>query len=373
MNRWLRCIVLVALLCVSAQNTPRYALSRVAGGFSEISDIVQVPDGSGRLFVVQVSGLIRIIDGKAVLSKPFLDVNKKLRMSVGGQGLLGLVFHPDYAKNGFFYINYVNVDGWPVLVRYQVSSNDPNVANPFTERILLTVAHPGGWNFGGQLAFGPDGYLYYSTGDDFTGKTINNAQNMQSFQGAIIRLDVNKGLRYEVPADNPSFGPYSRPELWAKGLRNPWRFSFDKQTGDLYITDTGDKTEEEINFQPAGSKGGQNYGWDFFEGTMVRHEVDRTGLTFPIVRYDHSKGDCSVTGGYVYRGRALPELAGYYLFGDYCSGRIWTTHRTADGAWITELLLNTGLAISTFAQDSEGELYIADYTGGVVYKLVAAN
>jgi glucose/arabinose dehydrogenase len=285
--------------------------------------------------------------------------------------MLGMVFHPDYATNGLFFVDYTQTDGNPALVRFHVAADNPNLADPDSATTVFMIPHPTGFHFGGQLAFGPDGYLYWSMGDGATRRSP--APKLDSYLGSILRLDVTGADPYQVPADNPFVGQENAlPELWAKGLRNPWRFTFDRATGDLYIADVGEAAMEEIDFQVAGDPGGENYGWNAYEGTNIFNNGSKDGLTFPVVEYSHDGGNCSITGGYVYRGTVLPDLVGKYMFGDYCSGWLWTTYRKDDGTWFTAQLLKTRLSLTTFGEDNAGEIYVGDGQGGV-YKLVATN
>ncbi len=353
---------------------PAITLQPVATGLANPVTIAHAGDGSGRLFIVLQGGRIVIFTGSQVLATPFLDITS-LVLSGGERGLLGLAFHPSYAVNGFFYVYYTRqTDGAIVIARYQVSA-DPSVANPGSALVLLTVPHPGASNHnGGQLVFGPDGYLYAGLGDGGTGGA--NSQNLGTLLGKLIRLDVDAGAPY-IPPTNPFVGvPGARGEIWALGLRNPWRFSFDRATGDLLIADVGQSSREEVDFQPAGSPGGQNYCWRRMEGTLLFDPATpcTTGVpTPPILEYDHSAGDCSIIGGSRYRGAQVPGLQGYYLYGDLCTGRIWAAAPGAGGIWTATQLLDTPHTISTFGEDQAGELYVAHLaaTAGVVYRIVA--
>lgn len=343
--------------------------------FSRPTNIASARDGSGRLFVNLQSGQIVIFDGARVLSAPFLDI-ASLVSCCGERGLLGTAFHPRYQENGLFYIYYTDRAGNIVVARYRVSS-DPNAADPQSATVLLRIPHPSFANHnGGELQFGPDGYLYIGVGDGGgAGDPGNNAQSTGTLLGKMLRIDVDRGFPYAIPADNPFAASGSaRPEIWAYGLRNPWRFSFDGPIGDLYIGDVGQNTIEEIDFQPAGAPGGDNYGWRLMEGSRCYNPssgCNTAGLKMPILEYDHSLG-CSVTGGHVYRGRRFPSLAGLYIYGDYCSGRIWGGWRDG-GGWKSLQLLDSPYAISTFGEDEAGELYLAHYaTGGAIYRIVDA-
>ncbi len=344
----------------------RLQLVEVASGLERPLLVTQAGDGSGRLFIVEQGGRISIHRTGAAPGI-FLDVSALVSRRGNEQGLLGLAFHPDYARNGQFYINYTDTRGNTVVARYAVSS-DADVADPNSAQILLQVQQPYPNHNGGHLAFGPDGYLYIGLGDGGSaGDPQNFAQNSQSLLGKLLRIDVDGAAPYAIPPDNPFIQDATyAPEIWALGLRNPWRFSFDRATGDLYIADVGQNAYEEVNFQPADSPGGQNYGWKFMEGQHAYGGVTPPeGLTLPFAEYGHNRG-CSVTGGYVYRGEALPDLQGVYLFGDYCSGIIWASYRDGGGAWQTGEFMRVNHVISSFGEDEAGELYLVDHGGRVM-------
>lgn len=344
------------------------SLTQVATGFSSPVAITNAGDGSGRLFVVEQGGVIKILRNGVVEPQPFLDISS-LITSGGEQGLLGLAFPPSYAVRQSFYVNYINRTGIgnTVIARFAAGS-DPNRADPASRQELLTIAQPFANHNGGQLAFGPDGLLYIGSGDGGSaGDPLNNGQNTVSLLGKILRLDVLSGPAPANPAGNP-FGN----EVWAYGLRNPWRFSFDRQSGDLYVADVGQGQREEINFQSAGSGAGANYGWNIMEGSLcflAPGLCSSAGLTLPVAEYDHTLGNCSVTGGYVYRG-SVPALRGTYLYGDFCSGMIWGLRHNGT-VWTSLMLLDSPLLISTFGEDEAGELYVADYGTGAIYRISA--
>lgn len=351
---------------------PEIALALHMAGFNQPLNIAHAGDGSGRLFVVERGGRIRIIKDGAVLPAPFLDVSAKVRTAGGEQGLLGLAFSPDYASNGHFYVNYTDLQGTSVIARYSVSSN-PDAADASSETVLLTLEQPYANHNGGHIAFGPnDGYLYIGFGDGGSANDpLGSGQNTDTLLGKILRIDVESGVQpYAIPATNPYAQTAGyRAEIWALGLRNPWRFAFDGATGDLYIADVGQALWEEVNFQPASSPGGENYGWSIMEGAHCFQSVtcDTAGLTLPVAEYDHSLG-CSITGGVVYRGAAYPALRGTYLYADYCSGRIWSLKR--DGvAWEASLLLDTPYRITAFGEDEDGNVYLTHYTSGEIYRI----
>jgi len=331
--------------------------------------------GDSRLFIVQQSGTIVICDGTRVFPTPFLDI-RGLVLSGGERGLLGLAFHPRYAENGFFYVNYTETSGpgTTVIARYQVSAADPNRANPQSARVLLRVNQPFINHNGGQLQFGPDGYLYIGLGDGGSGGDPGNrAQNPAELLGKMLRIDVDSADPYGIPLSNPFRGRFGyRGEIWALGMRNPWRFSFDRVTGDLWIADVGQGLWEEIDFQPATSIGGENYGWNRMEGTHCfpsSSNCNPAGLVTPVIEYGHTGGACSVTGGYVYRGARYPLLHGTYIYGDFCNGVIWGATRASSGAVTSRVLVDTSFSISTFGEDVNGEIYVADYDDGAIYQI----
>lgn len=344
----------------------------ITTGLSSPVSITNAGDGSGRLFITEQMGTIVIWNGASLLSAPFLDIHS-LVSCCGEQGLLSVAFHPGYATNGFFYVDYTDVSGNTVIARYHVSG-DPNVADPSSASILLTILQPYANHNGGQLQFGADGNLYIGMGDGGSGgDPQNHAQNLNDLLGKILRIDVDGTPPYSIPPSNPFVGvPNARPEVWAYGLRNPWRFSFDRLTHDLYIGDVGQDLWEEIDFQPATSPGGQNYGWRLMEGFHCYNPAtncDDGTLTLPILEYGHNPS-CAVIGGYVYRGGSIPQLYGVYLYGDYCSGILWAASRDCSGAWSTTQLIQPPINISSFGEDESGEVYLT-HLGGVVYRIAA--
>jgi len=358
---------------------PQIFLTPVTSGLSLPVHVTHAGDGSGRLFVVERAGRIRIFKNGILLSTPFLDITAIVQDAGSEEGLLSVAFPPGFgASKNHFYVYYVNNSGDLVIARYQVSGGNADLADAGSEQIVLTVNHPGQSNHnGGQLAFGPnDGYLYLGTGDGGGGGDVpNNAQTTSVLLGKLLRIDVETGTptTYTVPATNPytqTVG-YS-PEIWALGLRNPWRFSFDRQTGDLYIGDVGQNEWEEVDYQPAASTGGENYGWRCKEGT---HDYNFSGtcstltLEPPVAEYNHGPGDsigCSITGGFVYRGPAYAFMQGMYFYADYCTGRIWGLKNDGTG-WQTQELTDAAFSISTFGEDEAGNLYLASYGGGQIY------
>ena len=334
-----------------------------------VVDIRHAGDGSDRLFLVQQEGRVFIWRDGAVEAQPFLDIRARVRDSGNEQGLLSLAFDPAHAQNGRVYAWYTNLAGDMVLARFTLGG-DPDQVDVSTEQVLLTVAQPFSNHNGGRVLFGPDGMLYLSIGDGGgSGDPTNAGQSLNTLLGKIIRIDVSAGEgAYAIPPDNPFVqNDGARDEIWAWGLRNPWRMAFDALAGDLYIADVGQNAVEEVNVQDAGSGGGENYGWNRMEGDQCFQSAscDMEELTLPVSVYGHDVG-CSVTGGEVYRGERYPALAGVYLFGDFCSGRIWGLSRDGD-EWITDLLDDTAFNIVTFGSDESGELYLS--SGQDVYRI----
>jgi glucose/arabinose dehydrogenase len=360
-----------------SSSIPHISLNLVASGFSQPIGIANAGDGSGRLFIVEQGGLVKIIKHGATLTAPFLDVSSRLKSSSGEQGLLGIAFPPGFGSaKPYVYTDYTGTAGIgdTVIARYTITAN-PDAADPASEQVLLTVVQPFVNHNGGQLVFGPDGYLYIGFGDGGSGgDPFQNAQNPLVLLGKILRIDVSSGTgTYSIPSSNPFVGnPAYRQEIWALGLRNPWRFSFDRQTGDLFIADVGQDTYEEVNFQAAANAGGANYGWNIMEGLhcYTASPCDQNSLKLPIIEYDHSHGDCSIIGGYIYRGSRYPALGGVYLYGDYCSGRIWGVKLTGT-AVENKLLLDSGMFLSTFGEDEDGNIYVADYGSGKIYEITS--
>ncbi len=346
----------------------------VTGGLGRLTFVTNAGDNSGRLFILEQIGRIRIYKDGGLLSEPFLDITDRVGSQFNEQGLLGLAFHPNYPTNGRFFVNYTDVLGNTVVSEFLVSG-DPDRADPLSERVILTINQPFSNHNGGMIAFGPDEYLYIATGDGGSGgDPHDNGQNLLSLLGKILRIDVDSAEPYGIPPSNPFAGnPNARPEIWAYGLRNPWRFSFDRETGDLWIADVGQRDWEEVNFQPADSLGGENYGWRILEG-FADFNVPPTGippdLAMPMLVYSHSLGDCSITGGYVYRGSSIPSLIGTYLFADYCTGRISGVRRVDEFHYEMAEFDNPEFLISTFGEGEDGELYYTDHQRGSVYRII---
>lgn len=330
--------------------------------------------GDSRLFVVNQQGEIHIVDSAGQVNpEPFLDIKEKVVFE-GERGLLGLAFHPDYAMNGYFYVNYVTRANRTNISRFKVSSDDANRADAESELILMNILQPFNNHKGGQLAFGPDSLLYIALGDGGSaGDPNNRARNPLERLGKILRIDVNQGETYGIPPTNPFVNSTTTlEEIWASGLRNPWRFSFDRLTGDLWIADVGQDKVEEINFQPASSPGGEDYGWRCYEGNEVFNRAgceEDTSFTFPIYTYPHGT-ECSVIGGYVYRGLATSPYYGHYFFADWCSDRIWTLHKEGE-AWVKEDFGHfPGNNFTTFGEDVNGQLYLAGGKTGTIYRVI---
>jgi glucose/arabinose dehydrogenase len=381
---------------------PHISLTQVASGLTAPDYVTNAGDNSGRIFIVEQPGVIRIVHNGNLLTKPFLDISDRVRFN-GEEGLLSLAFPPDYTQKGYFYVYYTRKGETNNQVSRFHLTSDPNVADPNSEQTILFLNHPTYTNHnGGLLVFGPDGYLYIGTGDGGGGgDPFRNAQNPGSLLGKLLRIDteyawgqtpagsnllylpilLNKnqaptGPSYKIPTGNP-FASQSdaRPEIWALGLRNPWRYAFDRQTHDLYIADVGQDTWEEFDFQPASSQGGENYGWNILEG---RHCYSASACTEPanysppIWEYNHGSNDstgCSITGGYVYRGTDYPAMEGIYFYGDYCSRTVWGLQNYA-GTWENYTFLKAPGGITSFGEDQAGELYLTS-SNGVVYQVVS--
>ena len=377
----------------------------IADGYKKPVFITSYPNNAKLLYIVEQAGLIKLINVGKKLSRPFFDINKRVvnpNRPGDERGLLGFAFHPNHTNNGKFYINYMDNDGNTIISEF--STNSKLRADHKSERIILKLKQPYGNHNGGDIQFGPDGYLYISIGDGGkAGDPLNAGQDLSSLFGKIIRIDIEQ-KPYGIPKSNPFFGQKDkREEIWAWGLRNVWRFSFDKQTGDKYLADVGQNKWEEVNFEPASSKGGLNYGWRIMEANHCydpKENCPTEGLIKPIIEYPNdanhpafafriieelsfSETDvegCSVTGGYVYRGQKIKSMQGQYIFGDYCSGNIWTL-KVVNGKAINfknrteEINIGGGeftTYISSFGQDSDGEIYIIDYNGGI-YKLIESD
>ena len=351
----------------------RLALQPVAEGLEAPLGIANAGDGSNRLFVVEQGGRIVAVDLEAGETEEYLDLSGQT-VAGGEQGLLGLAFHPDFAANGRLFVNHTNPEGDTVIAEYRADPPQAGSVDPETREVLLEFDQPYPNHNGGQLAFGPDGMLYIGSGDGGgAGDPQDNGQSLETFLGKLLRIDVDaSGSEYGAPADNPFVDDSeARPEIWAFGLRNPWRFSFDATTDTLWVADVGQDELEEVN-RVAVDAAGLNFGWDDMEGSNCFEPpegCERAQRVKPVTEYSHDQG-CSITGGHVYRGEAFPDMEGGYFFGDYCEGTIWTI--AADAAIGTDPheVLTTTHAISSFGVDEAGELYLTDLEAGRVYRLL---
>jgi len=355
-------ILLLALFCFGISHCQVVGLQSFATGFKNPVEITHA--GDSRLFVVEKGGTIRILNPDGTIEpNPFLSIEGQVSTGTE-QGLLGLAFHPNYASNGLLYINYTDLNGDTVIKQYNMIS-----ASPINGKILLTIHQPYANHNGGTLKFGPDGYLYIGMGDGGSaGDPNNNAQNINALLGKMLRIDINSGSPYGIPKDNPYVGVNGADEIWAIGLRNPWKFSFDKTGGNLWIADVGQDTIEEIDVAPT-TQGGINYGWRCYEGDSPYNLSGcpaQSSMKFPLATINHSTGACSVTGGYVYNGNKYPNFKGLYFFSDYCKPQIGTLKTTGEMSFSVNY---TGNSFSTFGEDISGELYIASLNNGTVYKI----
>ncbi len=374
-------IALVATggLVAQAAPPPKAIFVEFATGLTSPTDIASA--GDARLFVVEQPGVIKIIESDGTVSGTFLDITDRV-MPGGEQGLLGLAFAPDYATSGRFFVYYTRDDGNNQLSSFQRLNQTQ--ADPSSEVPILTITHPAFTNHnGGDLNFGPDGFLYIATGDGGSGgDPSNNAQNPESLLGKILRLDVNgdafpadSARNYAIPSTNPFVQGAGADEAWAVGLRNPWRFSFDSHSGAMFIGDVGQNSREEIDVQPGGTNGGVNYGWRCYEGTMVFNFSacsESTDYTFPVAEYVNDGERCAVTGGYVYRGQDYPQLRGDYFYIDFCSGELFSFRSHASkqkSGPVRALGTFENLMISSFGEAADGELYAADLVSGTIYQL----
>jgi glucose/arabinose dehydrogenase len=368
----------VSRVTLAAPSSARIALQLLASGLSKPVFITPAPDTSGRLFIVEQSGQIRIHKSGSLLATPFLSISSLVSKGYE-QGLLGLAFHPKFTMNRKFYVNYTDVNGATVIREYAASAGNANVVDMSTARTLMRIGQPYANHNGGMIAFGPDGYLYIGMGDGgSSGDPLNKAQNTSSLLGKMLRINVNgttSTKQYRIPTTNPYVGVAGLDEIWQRGLRNPWRFSFDRANGNLWIGDVGQSKYEEIDRAIRTTTGpgkGINWGWRVMEGRHCFNPssgCSTSGKTLPVVEYEHGSGRCSVTGGYVYRGSAIPALVGGYLFADYCSGEIWVITSTAAAPAAKTRLLDTSMVISSFGESSTGELFVIDH-GGAVYRIV---
>lgn len=374
-------------------------IERIATGLEEPVYVTHAGDGSNRLFIVEKAGRILIVKDGAILEKPFLDISSRV-VEVGREtGFLGIAFHPDYKDNGRFFVNYTAFDNkgqrvdsannhfyrlnlraeseviqWlkTVIAEYHVSKRNPDMAVNDDERIVLEIDQPTNVHNGGQLQFGPDGFLYIGMGDGGPANDVfGNGQNRDTLLGKVLRINVDEGSPFSIPVDNPFVGEEGADEIWAYGFRNPWRFSFDRLDGRLFVGDVGQFSFEEVDIV---EKGG-NYGWNIMEGFHCFPpevgDCDQSGLILPIAEYSHDEGQ-AIIGGYVYRGTQIPDLQGSYLFGDFGSGVIWSLVEISPDVWERKELIRLDFPISSFGEDEEGELYVVDFTGSV-YRIVSVS
>ncbi|WP_296383734.1 PQQ-dependent sugar dehydrogenase [Winogradskyella sp.] len=367
------------LLCLTSSFAQDLGLELFVSGLNRPVNIKHA--GDDRLFVVEQDGFIKIINANGTIeSTLFLDIDSRVRSSGNEQGLLGLAFHPDYITNGYFFVNYINNSGNTVVSRFSRNGSNPSIADPNSEFPILNFNQPFSNHNGGDLAFGPDGYLYISTGDGGSGgDPQGNSQNTSNLLGNLLRIDIDTTtppLNYSIPSNNPFVGSSTaRDEIWAYGLRNPWKFSFDRLNGDIWIGDVGQGEFEEIN-RASGSSGGLNYGWRCYEGNNFTtynntNCPSMSTMTFPVSEYSHFDGEfkCSVTGGYRYRGSAYPNFEGWYFFADYCSGEIGNlVYNSTTDAWSFTFEVFSG-NWAAFGEDINGELYVSSL-GGSIYKLI---
>lgn len=392
---------------------PQIALEQVAEGLVDPVSVAFAPGDSDRIFVAERHGVVRIVEGGEVMEEPFLDIKDQVLSAFLEAGLYDIVFHPDFEQNGYFYVHFAELlsNGDGKIVRYSVSGDDQNVADPDSARLILTLEQPWANHNGGELAFGPDGYLYIGSGDGgWEGDPLEAGQDLSTLLGKLLRIDVNvpddSYHRYDIPSGNPFAGQpglvqlfdipeetfaqihsQARPEIWAYGLRNPWRFHFDGETGDLYLPDVGQNHWEEINFQPADSQGGENYGWDLLMAThcFPAESADCAPVgVLPVAEYSHDLG-CSVSGLGVYRAGEIENLDGVYLVGDYCSGLIWGLARGDDDNWIFQQLAESGAQLTSGNTAPDGNVYVTscncNYGGpeptenppGALWRVVAAG
>jgi hypothetical protein len=368
-------LVLAASFCQLGYSQPgQLSIVNFSTGFNSPVDITHA--GDDRIFVVEQDGKIYILNQQGQrTSTPFLNIDPRVNSGASERGLLGLAFHPNYAQNGYFFVNYTNTAGSTVISRFSVTSN-PDIADPNSEQILLTITQPYSNHNGGCIKFGHDGYLYIGMGDGGSGGDPGNrAQNGQELLGKMLRIDVDNGTPYGIPASNPYIGSTQvQEEIWAFGMRNPWRFSFDKVTGDIWIGDVGQNAVEEIDFWAATETTFPNFGWRCYEASAPYNTngcQSQSNYDFPIYEFSHNQGNCSVTGGFVYRGARYQSMWGYYFHTDYCGGYLWQTHDNGLGGWTTTRSassLSTNNLVS-FGEDAYGELYLAGTATGIVYRL----
>ena len=350
-----------------AASWPEPIFIKVVENLDQPVHLTHAGDNSGDLFIVEQSGKIQVLKGNDTQQQLFLDITDRV-LSGGERGLLSVAFPPDYKNKKYFYVNYTNTSGNTTISRFHLETNK-NIANAQSEEIILTVDQPFSNHNGGQLAFGPEGFLYIGMGDGGSGgDPLGSGQNGNTLLGKMLRIDVESDIEpYAIPNTNPFLTTEEfRPEIWALGLRNPWRFSFDSKTGDLYIADVGQDQFEEVNFQFANSSGGDNYGWNTLEGfhCFNSQTCNQNNLTAPVTEYDHSQGDVSITGGLVYRGNEFPRMQSVYFFADFASGRLAGLRRE-NNQWESSVLAKTNFNISSFGEDGAGQIYLVDISGSI--------
>jgi glucose/arabinose dehydrogenase len=376
-------LILIGLFsAITNYSQPAIGFQNIASGLSVPVDIADAKDNSGRLFIVEQSGKIKIWNGSSVSSTPFLDISSIITYDGGERGLLSLAFHPDYSTNRYFFVWYNNLNGDVTLARYQTQSGNANVADAASGVVLMAISKPFTNHNGAKLNFGPDGYLYFGTGDGGNGgDPNNNAQTGTSYLGKLLRIDVNNfstAPYYSIPSTNPyATDPNIKHEIIAFGLRNPWRWSFDKQTGDMWMSDVGQGAWEEVNYVAANNLLNKNYGWRCYEGSHVYTTCTPqtpANNVVPIFEYDHSSaGGYVITGGYVYRGTEYPFLQGYYMCIDYATANLWLIKSNGSGGWVTTKQTGLPTTISAFGENINGTLYAAGHDNGILYKITASS
>jgi glucose/arabinose dehydrogenase len=348
-----------------------YAWVKVQSGLERPVELKTASDSSGRLFILEQAGVIRVMSGDSLKAQPFLDIRDRVGRGGNERGLLGIAFHPDFKTNGKFFVDYTDRNGNTVISRFSVPAGAQSV-DPSSEKILLHITQPFANHNGGRIVFGPDGMLWIGMGDGGgQGDPNGNGQSLQTLLGKILRIDVDRGSPYAIPADNPYASGGGEPEIWAYGLRNPWGLEFDPLTGNLFIADVGQDAWEEIDFIPADQfKPPFNFGWSLMEGSHLYNSNGQSlpgDYVGPVFEYDHGQG-CSVTGGILYRGSKFPDFNGVYLFGDYCSGTVWGLIDPAGQGWISGKLFQEPAKITSFGTDEQGEIYLVTLTGDL-YRL----